>query len=174
MHVAADGLAHRLKDFEDDAAAVLRRAALGVIAAVEGGAEEGAEQLAVRGVDLDSVEAALLHVEGGADEGVAHLRDVALRITAGISQNWVERTPEGECSDDQLSMYWVLMPCGPPQKSWGVDERAMRLHCLGQAAPGWHVGGVIGVQPGAVVAPDRMRRLLLGDDDAAPPLARSA
>ena len=68
---------------QHDARAVLRRAAVAVVAAVGLGAEEGAEDVAVGAVELDAVEAGLLGAHGGGDEVLGQLLDLAGGERAG-------------------------------------------------------------------------------------------
>ena len=76
--VGTDTLAHGGNDFAQEAAAVLDRAAVFVVALVEVAGQEARNDVGVRGVDLDTVEARAPGAIGGGGEPFDHLRDVGL------------------------------------------------------------------------------------------------
>ena len=82
--VVADRLAHRLEQLEQEARAVLERAAVLVRALVVEGREELERQVAVPAVDVDDVEPGLARPLGAAHPVVADPRDLpASRAPSG-------------------------------------------------------------------------------------------
>ncbi|MNQ08174.1 hypothetical protein D3C85_209670 [compost metagenome] len=74
--VGADARAHRGQHFQQQARAVLQRAAVLVVALVVIGGEEAGDDVVVRGMDLHAVEAGALGAFGCGGEPLDHLRDV--------------------------------------------------------------------------------------------------
>ena len=75
----ADGMRDRGRDFDREAVAVLERAAVSIAALVRSGIQELLDQIAVRAVELDAVEACFHPVLRRRDELRDHARDLARR-----------------------------------------------------------------------------------------------
>ena len=79
------GGADAVDDLEQEARAVFGIAAIGVVAPVEFGAEERADEIAVRAVQFDAVEAGAFGAPRGGDEAIARVRTSSSVMASALS-----------------------------------------------------------------------------------------
>ena len=154
-------LAHRLEHLERIAQPVRQRAAVLVGALVGERRDEGRQQVAVRAVQLEPVEAGLGGVAGGADEVVAHAVHVGARHRLATSR-WCRRGTAAARPRSAASCRVRAAGPRPPRargsspwrrrgraasRSWRRCWRARSRRCASRrrAAPSFHRPGQPGV-----------------------------
>ena len=183
--VVGPGGAHGLDHLEREAHAVLARAAVPVLAPVGQRREELVEQVAVRGVHLDDVEAGGQGAPGGGDERLAHLGQL---VDGQRVRGRASPAPTGTALADTVghgsspgrafsavtgpspSQGALLLALAPAWASWMPARRPVRVQEVDHPGQAGHV--LVGPQADVAVADPALGGDPGGLDDDEPEAAQ--